>query len=143
MIDKQNKSEEIKLIEDVLKEKIPKTIDEIKLFIKKDGDIAVDIEKNWRWKRLISWLDELHSGDSISQISKELQILKNKERDLIRDLVEIFAWIHLKKRVTKRQKESLASFALSMKKGGAFTGKYASRPLIWKISNLCNRYTIK
>jgi len=129
LIDKQNKSEEIKLIEDVLKEKLPKTVDEIKLTIKKDGDIQINIEENWKWKRLISWLDELHSGDSISKISKELWILKNKERDLIRDLVQISAWIHLKKRVTKKQKEALASFALSMKKRGKGLGKYAPKHL--------------
>ncbi len=129
LIDKQNKSEEIKLIEDVLKETLPKTVDEIKLAIKKDGNIQINIEENWKWKRLISWLDELHSGDSISKISKEIWILKNKERDLVKDFVEISAWMHLKKRVTKKQKEALASFALSMKKRGKGLGKYAPKHL--------------
>jgi very-short-patch-repair endonuclease len=126
LIDKQSKSEEIKLIEDVLKETLPKTVDEIKLAIKKDGNIQINIEENWKWKRLISWLDELHSGDPISKISKELWILKNKERDLVRDLVEISAWMHLKKRVTKKQKEALASFAQHMSDYGAGTGRHAS-----------------
>lgn len=129
LIDKQNKSEEIKLIEDVLKETLPKTVDEIKLAIKKDGNIQINIEENWKWKRLISWLDELHSGDPISKISKELWILKNKERDLVKDFIEISAWMHLKKRVTKKQKEALASFALSMKKRGKGLGKYAPKNL--------------
>jgi len=120
---------EIKLIEDVLKETFPKTVDEIKLAIKKDGDVQINIEENWKWKRLISWLDELHSGDPISKISKESLILKNKERNLVRDFVEISAWIHLKKRVTKKQKEALASFALSMKKRGKGLGKYAPKHL--------------
>ena len=75
---------------------------------------------------MISWLNKLHSGDSISKISKDLHILKNQEMDLVRELVEISAWIHLKARVTKPQKEALASFALSMTKGGKFKGKYAS-----------------
>jgi very-short-patch-repair endonuclease len=129
LIDKQNKSSEIKSIEDKLKEYIPKTVDEIKIAIKKNGDVELDIEENWKWKRLISWLDELHSGDSISQISRELQILKNQEMDLVKSLVEISSWIHLKKRVTKKQKEALASFALSMKKYGKGMGKYASKHL--------------
>ena len=70
---------------------MPKTVDEIKLAIKKDGDIQINIEENWKWKRLISWLDELHSGDPISKISRELWIQKNKERDLVKDIVEVFA----------------------------------------------------
>lgn len=129
LIDKQNKSEEIRLIEDVLRVKMPKTVEEIKLIIKKEGEIILNIENNWKWRRLISWLDELHLGDSISKISKELRILKNQEMDLVKSLVEVSAWIHLKGRVTKRQKEALASFALSMTKGGKFLGKYASKHL--------------
>ncbi|MCK4745242.1 DUF559 domain-containing protein [Candidatus Parcubacteria bacterium] len=127
LIDKQNKSEEIKLIEDVLKAKLPKTIDEIKFAIKKDGNVKLNIEKNWKWQRLISWLDKLHSGDPISQISRKLQRLKKQEMGLVKNLVEISAWMHLKKRVTKKQKEALTSFALSMEKGGKFTGKHGPK----------------
>ncbi len=129
LIDKQNKSVEIKLIEDSLKNDIPKTIDEIKTSIKKDILINFDIKESWKCGRLISWLDELHSGNSVTQISKELYILKNQERDLVKKLVEVSSWIHLKKRVTKKQKEALASFALSMKKYGKGMGKYASKHL--------------
>jgi very-short-patch-repair endonuclease len=129
LIDKQNKSIEIKIIENKLREHIPKTVDEIRIIIKKNGGVELDIEENWKWKRLISWLNELHSGDSISQISRELQTLKNQEMDLVKSLVEISSWINIKKRVTKKQKEALASFALSMKKYGKGTGKYASKNL--------------
>ena len=129
LLDKQNKSEQIKIVEDSLNTKLQKTISEIKLTIKKDGNVEFDIEENWKWKRLISWLDKLHSGDSISKISKDLHILKNQEMDLVKELVEISAWMHLKKRVTKKQKEALASFALSMKKYGMGGGKYAPKHL--------------
>lgn len=129
LIDKQNKSVEIKSIEDSLKEDIPKTIDEIKISIKNDVAIDFDIKDSWKCQRLISWLDELHSGDSVTKISRELSILKNQERDLINKLVEISSWIHLKKRVNKKQKEALASFALSMKKYGKGMGKYAPKHL--------------
>jgi very-short-patch-repair endonuclease len=129
LIDEQNRSAEIKLIEDKIRESIPETIGKIKSFIKTYGNVDIDIEENWKWKRLVSWLDDLHSGDSISQINKDLQRLKNQEMDLVRNLVEISSWIHLKNRVTKRQKEALASFALSMKKYGKGMGKYAPKHL--------------
>jgi len=90
---------------------------------------SIFVPQPWKWKRLISWLDKLHSGDSISKISKDLHILKNQERDSVKELVEISAWIHLKNRVTKKQKEALASFALSMKKYGMGSGKYAPKHL--------------
>lgn len=129
LIDKQNKSKNIKSIEDRLKVDLPKTINQIKLSLKENGCISFNIEKNWKWKRLISWLDFLHKGDSVSKISKDLEILKKQERDLMRDVVEISACLHLKKKVTKNQKESLASFALSMRKYGKGTGKYANKHL--------------
>lgn len=129
LLDRQNKSEQIKIVEDRLNTKLQKTISGIKLAVKKDGDVEFDIEENWKWKRLISWLDKLHSGDSVSKISKDLHILKNKEMDLVKELVEISAWMHLKKRVTKKQKEALASFALSMRRYGMGGGKYAPKHL--------------
>ncbi len=129
LIDSQNKAKQIKLVEDEIGKKLQKTISKIRLSVKNGENIEFDIEKNWKWKRLISWLDKLHSGDSLSKISKDLSILKNKERDVVRELVQISAWIHLKKRVTKKQKEALASFALSMKKYGKGLGKYAPKHL--------------
>ena len=129
LLDSQNKSEQIKVVEDSLSTRLQKTISEIKLAVKKDGDVEFDIEENWKWKRLINRLDTIHAGDSISKISKDLQVLKNQERDLVKELIEISAWMHLKKRVTKKQKEALASFALSMKKYGKGSGKYAPKHL--------------
>lgn len=129
LLDSQNKSEQIKIVEDSLSTRLQKTISAIKLAVKKDGDVEFDIEENWKWKRLLNWLDTIHSGDSISKISRDLHVLKNQERDLVKELVEITAWMHLKKRVTTKQKEALASFALSMKKYGMGGGKYAPKHL--------------
>jgi len=74
-------------------------------------------------------LDHLHKGDSIYKLVDQIEILKNKEKDQVRKLIEISAWINLKDRVTKTQKEALASFALSMKQRGKGTGKYAAKHL--------------
>ena len=129
LIDSQNKSRELKLLEDKIGEKLPKTINIIKAQVKERGHLDVNVVGNWKWQRLIAWLDVLHEGDTLSKVSKDLQIRKNQEMDLIGELVEISAWMHLKDRVTKPQKEALASFALSMKNYGKGTGKYAQKHL--------------
>lgn len=126
LIEQQNKSIELSGLEIKLREVIPKTVNLIKSKIKQGETPLIDLSKNFKWKRLISWLDHLHQGDSLSKISKDLMVLKNQEKDLIKELIEIESWMHLKKRVSKEQKEALAAFALSMKQYGMGTGKHAS-----------------
>ncbi len=125
LIQHQNKSIELSILEAKMREVLPKTTDRIKSKIKQGEQVVIDIPRNFKWKRLISWLDHLHQGDSVSKISKDLYILKNQEKDLIKDLIEIESWMHLKKRVTKDQKEALSAFALSMRQYGMGSGKYA------------------
>lgn len=123
----QVKSVEISILEEKIKQILPKTVDYIKAEIKDGHTVSIDLAGNIKWKRLISWLDYLHAGDSISKISKDLQTLKNQEKDLVKDLIEIESWMHLKERVSKDQKEALAAFALSMKQYGMGKGKYAPK----------------
>ncbi len=125
LIQDQNKSIELSTLEKKLREILPKTTDRIKSKTKQGEQVEIDLVNNFKWKKLISWLDYLHQGDSVSKISKDLYILKNQEKDLIKELIEIESWMHLKKRVTKAQKEALSAFALSMKKYGMGSGKYA------------------
>lgn len=125
LIRKQEKSIELSLLESKIREVLPKTVEQIKINIKQGEQVTIDISKNFKWKRFISWLDYLHQGDTVSKISKDLHVLRNQEKDLIRDLIEIESWMHLKKRVTKPQKEALSAFALSMRQFGLGTGKYA------------------
>jgi len=129
LLDKQNKSRKIKEVEKALGDKIPLTISKIKSDLRDSVQFSIDIEDAWKTQRLISWLDFLHAGDTLSKINKDLFILKNKEKTLISELVQISAWLHLKERVTKKQKEALASFALSMKKYGKGSGKHAPKHL--------------
>lgn len=125
LISKQNKSIELSLLEAKIEGVIPKTVYKIKFKIKQGESISLDATKNFKWKKLISWLDELHKGDSVSKISKDLQVLKNQEKDLIKGLIEIESWMHLKNRVSKPQSEALAAFALSMRQYGMGGGRYA------------------
>lgn len=122
----QRQSIELHALEKKMKGSIPKTIDLIRSMVKNGNPVNIDLAKNIKWKKLISWLDYLHQGDSVSAISRDLNILRNQEKDLIMDLIEIEAWMHLKNRVSKEQKEALSSFAQSMKMYGSGSGKYAS-----------------
>ena len=126
LIRQQNKSIELSLLGAKMKGIVPKTADHIKSKIRQGESVAIDLAGNFKWKRLISWLDYLHEGDSVSKISKDLQILKNQEKDLVKALIEIESWMHLKKRVSEAQKEALSAFALSMRQYGMGSGKYAS-----------------
>jgi very-short-patch-repair endonuclease len=125
LISQQNRSVELFQLESKMTEIFPKTSAIIKLNISRGESISIDLAQNCKWKKLISWLDYLHQGDTVSKISKDLLILKNQERDHIKSLIEIEAWMHLRNRVTKPQKEALAAFALSMKQYGMGGGKHA------------------
>lgn len=129
LIEQQKLSHQIKKLNDVLHKFIPQTVKNIMKIIANGENIKLDVEENWKYARLNSWLDFLHKGDTIQQLSSQIEVLKNKERDQIRKIIEIAAWINLKTKVTKPQKEALASFALSMKKRGKGTGKYAAKHL--------------
>lgn len=125
----QEKSLQIKKMEEELSEFLPKTLVEIKRAVADNKKVNFEVKENIKYARLISWLNELHKGDTIDQLSRDIRILKEKERNEILNIVEISSWMHLKERVTKRQKEALSSFALSMKKYGKGTGKYAPKHL--------------
>lgn len=126
LIQEQEESTQLSRLEIKISELLPKTIENIKDKVRQNEALTVDFDNNVKWKKLTSWLDYLHKGDPISKISKDLYVLKNQEKDLVRDLIKIESWTHLKSRVSKSQKEALSAFALSMKQYGRGSGKYAS-----------------
>lgn len=129
LIETQEKSRLLNNLENTLKETIPTTLKKIRSTISDGGEVSINVDDNVKLKQLESWLQSLSEGDELADISKKLTQLKNKEGYLTADLVADSAWMRLSKRVTKPQKEALASFALSMKKRGAGSGKYAEKHL--------------
>ena len=129
LIEEQKLAHKINKLDAELNKYIPETLKKIRLCIQNKDEFDLPLVENWTYARLTSWLDYLHKGDSIYKLAGQIEILKNKEKDQVRKLIEISAWINLKERITKSQKEALASFALSMKKRGKGTGKYASKHL--------------
>jgi|AntRauTorckE6833_2_1112554.scaffolds.fasta_scaffold01617_10 very-short-patch-repair endonuclease len=129
LIEEQKLAHKINKLDVELNNFIPETLKKIRLCIQNEEEFELPLVDNWTYVRLSSWLDHLHKGDSIYKLVDQIEILKNKEKDQVRKLIEISAWINLKDRVTKTQKEALASFALSMKQRGKGTGKYAAKHL--------------
>jgi len=125
----QEKSLSIKKMEEVLSKNLPNTLHEIKRLVADGKEISFLVKDNVKYARLVSWLNELHKGDDIDKLSRDIRILKEKERNEVLNIVEISAWMYLKDRVTKAQKEALSSFALSMKKYGKGSGKHAPKNL--------------
>lgn len=125
----QNNSKKLKAIEGVVSQYLSKTVIEVKRKIENGEEVDFDLKSNIKFSRINNWLNTLHQGESISEISRQISILRKKEQECILQLASNSAWMHLKKRVTKEQKEALGSFALSMKKRGMGTGKYAGKHL--------------
>src|SRR3989338_6413520 len=126
---RQELSHKIKFADDVFRDVIPKTIQKIRTKILDGESIDIAVDENITLKKLESWLESLHEGDALSDISKRITRSKKKEGTLVGELVAESAWKKLAKRVTKEQKESLSSFALSMKNYGKGMGKYAEKHL--------------
>lgn len=129
LVEIQDKSRLLNNLEDVIKSALPNTYKKIRTTISSGESVFVNVDDNVKLKQLDSWLQSLSGGDELADISKKLTRLKYQEGDLVADLVADSAWMRLTKRVTKPQKEALASFALSMKKRGAGSGKYAEKHL--------------
>lgn len=129
LIEEQKLAHKIDKLDSELNKYIPETLKKIRVYIQNNDEFDLALADNWKYARLLSWLNHLHKGDTIYKLADQIEILKNKEKEQVRKLIEISAWINLKVRVTKSQKEALASFALSMKKRGKGTGKYAAKHL--------------
>lgn len=129
LIEEQKLSHKIQKLDDLLNKYIPETLKNIRVKIEVKEQFELQLVENWKYARLVSWLNLLHKGDTVYKLANQIEILKNKERNQVKKLIEISAWMNLKGRVSKPQKEALASFALSMKKRGKGTGKYAAKHL--------------
>ncbi|HHT9134814.1 MAG TPA: DEAD/DEAH box helicase, partial [Candidatus Avalokitesvara rifleensis] len=87
-----------------------------------------DWQRSWRWSRLNSWLEYLHSRGDIDSLQKQLEREKDKEHDLVVELVTNLTWQRQIEQVSDEQEKALKAWSLAMKKG-KFTGKYAQHRL--------------
>ena len=122
-IDLQKRSIELQELEKKIKKHLPKLLDFIKENI--DTDLYVDVSMYILYKKLESWITELHSGDDIQKIKNDLEILNKEKRKILIDLIKIKSWKSLVENKTKEQTEALASYALAIKNLGKGGGKNA------------------
>ena len=88
--------------------------------------IPSDLVTAWRLAAISSWLKDIHSDKNVSELQKEFDRTRNKEKSKEAELIATSAWKKQKEKVTRAQRQALSSYALSIKKLGKGTGKFAS-----------------
>lgn len=84
-----------------------------------------EVRLAWNMRRMESWLDELHSEDSLADLEAKYSRLKSRESRLIAELVAVKSWFMQKKKVTKKQRQALSAYAHAVVKIGSGYGKLA------------------
>jgi very-short-patch-repair endonuclease len=83
-------------------------------------------EEAWAWRKAETWLHDLLAEDP-NQIQRELDLLLDRERRLITDLVATATWQAQAARVTDTQRRALVGWQQLIQRIGKGTGKYAPR----------------
>lgn len=79
----------------------------------------------WQWAQWNTLLKELNK-ENLDSIEKKLEQKKNREKELIEQLVAKQSWYNQIKRTTEKQKRSLNSWQQAISKIGKGTGKHAN-----------------
>ena len=79
----------------------------------------------WRWRRLNSWLEELHSQEDIDSLQEQLDKEQHQERQLVAELVTNLTWQRQIERVSPEQRQALVAWSQAMRRYGRGTGKHA------------------
>lgn len=131
LIAKKEKSERLKHLTQKIKENAPNLYRDVVGLA--DAGVAFECPDNlelaWKLARLQSWLDHTHDEVDIDDLQGRLERLTKKEYQLNSDLVTVLAWQRQIDKVTKKQRDALMAWSLSMKKYGKGTGKYAATHL--------------
>lgn len=103
-----------------------------------DFDKFVNWNEAWQWAQWNTLLRKLDK-DNIDGLEKNLEQKKNREKELIQQLVAKQSWYNQIKRTTERQKRSLSSWQMAISKVGKGTGKHANyyRKLAQKEMQIC------
>lgn len=125
--EKKKQSEKLQELQKKISQFAPKLYKEIQEEVDSSGKYRIqsDLEKAWRLARISSWLEEIHSDKSVSELQEDLERVENRERDKESELIATAAWKNQKEKVARAQRQALAAYAKSVKKIGKGTGKYA------------------
>ena len=124
---KKRDSEKLRELKEKISRLAPKLFNEIQESIideygkyKIQGNLATA----WGLARISSWLEEIHSDKSVTELQKELDRTENQEKNQEAELIATTAWKKQKEKVTPSQRKALAAYAKCDKKIGKRTGKY-------------------
>ena len=107
---------------------LPLTKKSIEISIDEDWDYPENYLKSFELKKLRTWLDET-KDISVSKIKKLIDIEKNKQSELIIEIVRDATWKNQIERITDKEKRALSSWKSYIKRFGKGTGKYAKQYL--------------
>ncbi len=92
--------------------------------LEKDWAIA------WRWRRLNEWLNGLHKRESVENLQNRLERAREKERELITQLVIERTWQRQIANIKDYHYRALTAWADAMRRYGRTGGKYGQRWLL-------------
>lgn len=125
---KKKDSEKYQELKDRICKFAPKLFKEIQGEADKGNKYKIkgDLITAWRFSRINSWLKEIHSDKDVAELQKDLDRTTNQEKNKVAELIATSAWKKQKEKVTTAQSQALSAYALSIKKGGQWTGKFAN-----------------
>ncbi|MDI7258927.1 MAG: AAA domain-containing protein [Thermodesulfobacteriota bacterium] len=92
--------------------------------LEKDWAIA------WRWRRLNEWLNGLHKRESVESLQNCLERAREKERELITQLVIERTWQRQIANIEDYHYRALTAWAQAMRRYGRTGGKFGQRWLL-------------
>ncbi len=129
LLQKYQEAEELNNLVQKIEEKAPKLVGFLKVRANEQEHLGVSssLLRAWDLAQLKNWIEHVFSDDELRKLEKELENLRDREKEQEKQLVIVSAWNRLKNQVTKEQEEALEAYALSMKNLGKGTGKHAPK----------------
>ncbi len=84
-------------------------------------------EEVWKWVRADAWLTTYSDQHDEYELQKNYAYQDTKYKKLLEELAAEKAWTYCFNRLTERQRQHLMAWAVSIKKLGKGTGKYAEK----------------
>ncbi|GEL78694.1 AAA domain-containing protein [Tenuibacillus multivorans] len=107
---------------------LPLTKKSIEMSVGEVWEYPENFLKSFELKKLRTWLDQTKDINA-SKLRKLIDKEKNKQRELIRDIVKDSTWKNQIERISDKEKRALSSWKSYIRRFGKGTGKYARQYL--------------
>lgn len=112
-----------------LNDPLPLTKKSIEMSVGEEWEYPKNYLKAIEYKKLSTWLNQTKDINA-SKLRRLINKEKNKQRDLIRDIVQDSTWKNQIERITDKEKRALSSWKSYIRRFGKGTGKYAKQHLM-------------